>query len=208
MNAGLIKYGKIGHYAEVVLALYLSWRYWTLWHSPTLDSAPEIQVMIGIVLFELFVIQSGLVVSILSRWASILYLLIFIGGFAWLFSQWLPGSRIAVIYLFVLLNRGLYIFADREERKTRITQWYTGLAYAYFMLLLVIAGTLSNAIPIFALDAAYLDLSGYWDWPISQRGLMFEKPHLGMFLGTTVYFGFSLLEIARIRRVGPFKLKT
>jgi hypothetical protein len=208
VNAGLVKYGKIGHYAEVVLALYLSWQYWSLWHSPSLDSAPELHVLIGIVIFELFVIQSGLVVSILPRWASILYLIVFIGGYAWLFSQWLPGPRIAVIYLFVLLNRGVYIFADREERNTRIIRWYTGIAYGYFMLLLVISATMSNAIPVFALDAPYLGLSGYWDWPIAHKGLLFEKPHLGMFLGTTVYFGISILEIARIRGAGPFKLKT
>ena len=205
MKATIANYGKVAHYAEVALALYLSWQYFSLWRSPSLDSAPELQVMIGIILFELFVLQSGLVVSVLPRWAAFLYLLVFIGGYALLFAQWIPGERIAVLYLFVLFNRGAYILSDREQHATRVWRWYTGIAYAFFIIVLVFAAFMSGSIPTLGLDERYLEISGYREWAMTDRGLLFERPHLGMFLGTAVYLGLSLLEVARIRKIGPFK---
>ena len=205
MKGVFAKYGRIGHYAEVALLLFLAWQYLSLWRTPALDATPEIQAMIGIVTFELFVLQSGLVVSVLPRWAAILYLLFFIGGYALLFAQWIPSQRIAVIYLFLLINRGAYIFSDQQQGHTQGLRWYTGIAYTFFILLLALTALFAGSIPTLGLDASFLKLSGYWESGMADRGLLFAKPHLGMFLGTTVYFGLSLLEWSRARRMGPFK---
>ncbi|MGI9547602.1 MAG: hypothetical protein ACR2MM_10220 [Flavobacteriaceae bacterium] len=185
------KYEKPFEYAGVLMNLFLAIQFIMLWYSPGMEQAEKIYTSVWLIMFEFFMVHSSVVLAVLPKKISFIFLFAFYGIFAWLFNRMVPGNLILYIYLILVLNRMRYAFYDVEVTIKKRTIWSSSIAFVTYIVLGLIIGFGNEYVSQFGLTEEYLSTSGY-NQMITKGGFFIDRPHLGLCLGAIYYIFLSV----------------
>ena len=180
------KYEKRFEYAGILMNLFLAFQFFILWYSPELDQAGKIYTSLWLIVFEFFMVHSSVILAVLPKRVSFIFLFVFYGTFAWIFNKMVPGNLILYIYLILVFNRMRYAFYEVDPLVKKRTVWSSRLAFVSYLILMVIIALGNQYVSRLGLTEEFLITSGYTQLA-SATGLFVEQPHLALCLGCIYY---------------------
>ena len=181
--------------------VFMSYKFLSLWIHPQVGDIEIIVSLIVLMIFEFFMIHSGLFFSIIggrSSWKDWLKGILFFGLFAVIYNNAVSNNFILIIYCSMVLNRMLSGILNREkisiEKELNIATFYTMI---YIGLLVVIA-LCSSFIPKFGLTTDFLTTENYII--LKPDYDLLSMPHVAMCFGALYYLIFTFVEINNIIR--------
>lgn len=187
------KYDRPFEYAEILMNIFIAYQFYSLWSSPTNGDVGHIYSLVGLISFEVVMVQSGLLFTVLPKRISLFMLVPFYGLFVYFFNKILPNNSILITYSIFILNRIRFAFSDASIAIKKRSAFRSAIALsAYFVLIFAIAFN-AEVIPELGLTEAYLNELGY----VSMKkagGLFFDFPHTALCMGFVYYCLLAILE--------------
>jgi len=161
----------------VIFKLTIAYQYWTLWYSPEIVDAPRIHNFLVLMVFEFIMVHSGVFMSAFPKKISLLIFVPFYGVFALIFTAIIDDYTILYIYMFVVLNRMRFAFAN-------VPTWMRDRAiFTSVMALFAELG----------LNQEYVDASGFRSFT-NSTGEFIDYPYKAISFGVLYYIVLAVIE--------------
>ena len=200
MSNKLIPTTKISFFSliGIIFNLFLIYKFLTLWLYPTVDDVEMIFNLSVLLVFEFFLIPTGMFIILAGRsFLNWLFGSIFFGTFALIFNSIVKGNLILVIYAAIVLNRILFLIFNREQTNRNKEINKALLIFLMYFGIVFFVACISYFIPRFGLTESFLDSTNYMhdiDWEFE----MLNMPHISMCFGILYYLALTLVEIISI----------
>jgi len=204
----IIKHFSIFSFIGLGFYVFLIGKILSLWLHPQADDIDMIYNIIVVLMFEFFLINTGLFISLADRsWFDWLFGLGFFGLFAAMFNSLVTGNFILIIYGTMVLNRILYKIHNREKIDKKREMNNVLLNFKIYLGLVFVVACGSYFIPHFGLTKEFLETVRYevavnYDRGIDWSFEFVDMPHIAMCFGIVYYFTLSFMEIkSAIRKI-------
>jgi len=175
--------------------IFLIYKFITLWTNPQVDDFDMIFNLIVLLIFEFFLIPTGMFVIIAGRsFINWLFGSIFFGTFALLFNSLVKGNFILIIFVAMVLNRILFLIFNRAQTDRNKEMNKMLLIFLMYFGLVVLVAITAYFIPRFGLTESFLDTTNYMD-DIDWEFELFDMPHISMCFGILYYLALTIIEI-------------
>jgi len=175
----------------VIFKLTIAYQYWTLWYSPEIVDAPRIHNFLVLMVFEFIMVHSGVFMSAFPKKISLLIFVPFYGVFALIFTAIIDDYTILYIYMFVVLNRMRFAFANVPAwMRDRAIFTSVMALFAYILLIFV---SLFGILPELGLNQEYVDASGFRSFT-NSTGEFIDYPYKAISFGVLYYIVLAVIE--------------
>ncbi len=198
------KYDPYFAYLGILINVFIAIRFLSVWLDPDWNQAVYIETMAILMGFEFVMVHSGVFMAAFSKKISLYIFFPLYGLFALCFALMIDDWKIiAFTYLFAVLNRMRFAFADVPQHiKSRNLVTSIFAVIVYFILIFIV-GFGADMIPEFGLTQEYLQHSGYID-NIETGGILIDLPQTAMCLGVGYYTSLALMEFYLVNNTNRF----
>ena len=194
-------------YIDTILVLYLAYKFLSFWIYPQADQIEMIYDFVILIIFEFFMVHSGVPMGIVGRSVKLLLILIIIYGlFAVIINLFISSNFIIILYCSLVFNRILsgIQFGNRKTNSlnepTDAQASMIGNAalntIIYFLLMCFVCVSM-DIIPEFGLTSDFLQEANYSS--VKKIGGIFtDMPQVAICFGTLYYLILGLIGVFSI----------
>ena len=194
----LEKYNRQFEYAGLLMTVLIAFQFYRIWQNPVIGDTPKIITMGLLIIFEFFMMHSGVLMTALPKKVSLYGLIPFYSLFALAFTAIAQDPIVLIIYLMVVFNRMRFAFSDVPKVLKQQTLLKSILvALAYFVLIFPFLFRREH-VPKWGMTKDTLKAIGY-PGDSEAAGILFEMPHVAIAFGFTYYCLLAIIEAFSMR---------
>jgi len=182
----------------LVFNFFMIYKFMSVWMHPQAGDLELILNLIILMLFEFWMINTGLLVSITAgrSWKHWLMAVAFFSVYAFAYNTAVSDNFIFIIHCSIVVNRTLAALMNKDKTDVEKELKIAGFNFSLYMLLIIALLVCSAIIPKFGLTKDYLISENYNFNPKSDD--LFNMPHVAMCFGALYYLILNFVEIKNI----------